>query len=127
MSCSTEAKSPARLLLYAFPKIHTQSAHSKCLRPPTSGLFLLERHYLFIVPTFPMEQLKRSPLGSGFPAQNSYVQFLRRAPWHPAWETEGRLVQAPAYTTMTSRKQLFSVGYFQQFRCLSRIKERWKD
>ena len=51
------------------------------------------------------------------------MQFLRHAPWHPAWETEGRIVQTPVYTTVTSRKQLFSVGYFQHFTCLFRIKE----
>lgn len=46
--------------------------------------------------------------------------------WHSAWETEGRIVQAPVYTAVTSRKQLFSVGYFQQFRCLFRLKEDGK-
>lgn len=85
--------------------------------------FLHERRYLFTVPTFPTELLKRTLLGSGFPTQNSYVQFLRHAPWHPAWETEGRIVQAPVYTAMTSRKQLFSVGYFEHFRCLFMVKK----
>ncbi len=59
-----------------------------------------------------------TPVGSGLPTHNSYVQFQHHIPRHPAWETEGRIVQAPVYTTMTSRKQLFSVGYFQQFTCL---------
>lgn len=78
-----------------------------------------ERHYLFTVPTFPMELLKRNLLGSGFPTQNSSLQFL----WYPAWETEGRIVQEPIDTAVISRKQLFSVGYFQQFTCLFGIKE----
>lgn len=124
MSSSVDAKRPARSLPHfqrltpRVPVLNVWTSETSHFRP-----FLHERHYLFTVPTFPTELLKRTLLGSGFPTQNSYVQFLRRAPWHPAWETEGRIVQAPIYTTMTSRKQLFSVGYFQHFRCLFRIKE----
>lgn len=69
--------------------------------------FLHEWHYLFTVPTFPTEWLKRIVLGSGVPTLNSCRHFQRHAPRLPAWETEGQSVQAPGCRTVTSRKQIF--------------------
>lgn len=100
------------------PMLNVWTSETSHFRP-----FLHERHYLFTVPTFPTELLKRNLLGSRFPTQNSYIQLLHHAPWHPAWETEGRIVKATINTATKSRKQLFSDGYFQQFGCLFRIKE----
>lgn len=77
------------------PMLNVWTSETSHFRP-----FLHERHYLFTVPTFPTELLKRNLLGSGFPTQNSYMQFLSHAPWHPAWETEGRIVQAPIDTAI---------------------------
>lgn len=97
------------------PILNVWTSETSHFRP-----FLHERHYLFTVPTFPSELLKRTLLGSGFPTQNSYVQFQRHAPWHPAWETKGRMALTLPWHPGNSH---FLFCYFQQFRCLFRIKE----
>lgn len=87
-------------------------------------LFLHERYYLFTVPTFLTELLKKTLLGPGFPTQNFYMQFKCHAPWHPAWETWGKDCSGThLHRCDIQETAIFSVGYFQQFRCLIRIKE----
>lgn len=85
-------------LLYDFPKIHTQSAHSKCLDkwdlplPALSAWAALSVYSAY----FPNGTVKKDSAGVWVP----HIELLRHAPWHPAWETQGEIVQAPVQTSL---------------------------